>query len=46
MLSDIKAMFEAIKEILPNAFDVVLHKTHIHIEYDPKTKDEILIFKY
>lgn len=27
-------VYEQLKRQLPNDFDVVLHKTHIHIEYD------------
>lgn len=29
-------LFELIKNKLGKKFDVVLHSTHIHIEYDPK----------
>ncbi len=29
-------VFEELKESLSSEFDVVLHKTHIHVEYDPK----------
>ena len=30
-----------IKDLLPKAYDVVLEATHIHIEYQPKTRSEI-----
>ena len=39
-LNDAYKMFEQIKEILPDAYDVVYHKTHIHIEYQPKNQAE------
>lgn len=39
-LSDPDDMFEKIKRKISPAFDVILHKTHMHIEYQPKTQDE------
>jgi len=33
-------MYERIKSVLADAFDVVWHETHIHIEYQPKNQDE------
>lgn len=32
------AMKRLIKKALGNQFDVVFHRQHIHIEYDPKTE--------
>jgi len=39
-LSDPKDMYERIKSVLADAFDVVWHETHIHIEYQPKNQNE------
>ena len=39
-LSDPEKMYERIKQKISSAFDVILHTTHIHIEYQPKNQDE------
>jgi len=39
-LNDPREMFVRIKSVIHPAFDVVLHSTHMHIEYDPKNQDE------
>ncbi len=39
-LNDPRSMFVRIKSVLHAAFDVVLHRTHMHIEFDPKTPEE------
>ena len=36
-------MFSLIKELLPDAYDCVNEKTHYHIEYQPKTLEEVSI---
>lgn len=41
-LSDADEVFEKIKGRLSPCYDVVKHSTHIHIEYQPKTPDEII----
>lgn len=39
-LSEPKDMYDRIKSVLADAFDVVWHDTHIHIEYQPKSQNE------
>lgn len=39
-LSEPRDMYERIKSVISGAFDVVLHTTHIHIEYQPKNQKE------
>lgn len=33
-----KELYERIKDSLPAGFDVILHKTHIHVEWDDAKK--------
>lgn len=37
-----KKMFKSIKAVLPSGYDVVPESTHLHIEYQPKTRFEML----
>jgi len=37
-LNDIQVVYEEIMDVLDKDYDVVLHKTHIHVEYQPKTQ--------
>jgi len=32
----VQAVFNEFKALLGDIYDVVLHKTHIHVEYDPR----------
>ena len=32
-----KTVYGALRASLDDDFDVILHKSHIHVEYDPKT---------
>ena len=41
-LKNPRDMFERIQSVLADAFDIILHKTHIHIEYQPKNQKERL----
>lgn len=36
------AMFKKIQRVLSAGFDIVLEGTHIHIEYDPKNRGEMI----
>ena len=36
---DREKLYKEIKEVLSDDYDVVLERTHIHIEYDPKDKE-------
>ena len=40
-ISDASNAYIMIKEKLSDAYDVVLHSTHIHIEYQPKTPEDL-----